>query len=328
MAPIMHDVISTMRPLLIGIALCAACSESDGDDGSETSGSGGAAAGSGGAAGADPERTLVGAFRVEMIPEKAGIAAHTSVQGSLYDAPQLPFVQFVLDSEEGDCRLMVPQVPFCDPRCVRPEVCTADDVCTPSPTAQDVGTVRVLGLGEELALEPVGSSLAYMAADALPHPPCAEGDAVRVEADEFALQTACIAPLVVTGDDPIPVRAGEPVAVSWTPGGEPSARVRLVLDIAHHGGQKGEIDCDVPDNGAAELPEPLVTKLVGLGLAGFPTIVISRVSTANADTHPDLTLSMVSAIERAVDTGVVSCGSSEDCPDGMTCDMNTLVCVE
>jgi hypothetical protein len=333
----------TMRAWMsaLWLAACAACSQADRDPtvdaGGGAAGNAGSSetdrdasgprAGNGGAGDAGATRPLVGNFEVEMIAEKGSRAAHTKLTGQLYDAPKLPLVPLVLDSEEGDCRLMVPYVPFCDPQCDEGE-CTADDTCTPIAMPQSVGTVRVLGLGEELVLEPFSSALTYMPAQSLPYPPCTEGDAVRVEADAFALQTACIAPLVVTGEDPIPVRADQPVAVTWTAGSEASARVRIVLDIAHHGGQKGEIDCDVADDGAFELPEPLVTKLVGLGLAGFPTVVISRVSAANADTHPELTLSIVSKIERGVDTGVVSCGSDVDCPDGMTCDMSTLICVE
>jgi hypothetical protein len=307
--------------------------EDDGHAGAVAAGTSGAsAAGAGtnaagaGASDGGAAAGLVGNFLVKMVAPKDDADAYTSFLGKLYDAPQPPLVPLVLDSEEGDCRLMVPEIPFCDPEC-EDGACTADDECTPYPTAQSAGTVRVHGLGEEtLELEPVGSSFTYMPAAALPYPPCTEGDSVHLEADAFELQSTCIAPIVLP-DEQIRVRSGEGVAVTWTPGEASDGRIRLVLDIAHHGGQKGEIDCDVADTGAFEIPEALVTKLVGLGVAGYPTIVVSRMASSAASGLPDVTLTIAAEIERVVDTGVTSCGSSSDCPGGMTCDLNRLVCV-
>ena len=107
-----------------------------------------------------------------------------------------------------------------------------------------------------------------------------------------------------------------------------TARVRIVLDIAHHGGQKGEIDCEVPDTGSFSIPESLVTELVNLGVAGFPTVMISRITTGASGAAPDVTLTVASEVERNVDTGIASCSSDDDCPDGMTCRLSHFICVE
>ncbi len=315
---------------VLGALLLAGC-DSAGDDAASAGAAGGPIpiAGSAGseADGGGATSALVGSFLVKLVPAKGTRAAYTSFLGKLLDAPEPPLVPLVLDSEEGACRLLVPKVPFCDPKCDG-TLCSADDVCTPRPTAQNAGTVQVEGLGEPFALEPVGGSMTYMPAKSLAYPPCAEGEPIRVQADAFTLEAECVAPLVLSGSDPIPVRTGEPVEIAWIAGAAETARVRIVLDIAHHGGQKGEIDCEVPDTGSFSIPQALVTKLVNLGVAGFPTVMVSRVTTAASSAAPDVTLTVASEVERNVDTGIASCSSDADCPDGMTCRVSHYICVE
>lgn len=116
--------------------------------------------------------------------------------------------------------------------------------------------------------------------------------------------------------------------LSWTPPADgQSSRMEIEVDISHHGGQKGQIDCDVPDTGAFEIPEELVTQLVALGVAGYPTITLTRVSRAAAPEAPGITLSVMSTVDRLVDTGLDSRGMDSDCPDGLTCDMMRLICL-
>jgi hypothetical protein len=97
--------------------------------------------------------------------------------------------------------------------------------------------------------------------------------------------------------------------------------VLIILEISHHGGYKGEIDCDVADTGSFDIPAPLVTALVGLGRAGYPTVQLTRAASATPPGEPGVKLSMPSRSELEVDTGVISCGaaSSPDCPSGTTC---------
>jgi hypothetical protein len=128
------------------------------------------------------------------------------------------------------------------------------------------------------------------------------------------------------GSDPIPVMSGEPVNLSWsTSGSAPSSRILIRLDIAHHGGKKGEIVCDVPDSGSFAIPEPLVTELIGLGLAGYPDISVTRVSRGVDAKHPASELVLSSNVLHPVDTGVASCQETSQCPDDQTC-LDTKVC--
>jgi hypothetical protein len=116
-----------------------------------------------------------------------------------------------------------------------------------------------------------------------------------------------------------------PLQLSWRPGAVGArSRVHVKLDVSHHGGSKGEINCDVPDTGELEIAASLVTELLGLGLAGFPTINVDRVAVGTDAANPNLTLVLASDVTRAVDTGVVSCLDDDACADGQTCQSNGI----
>jgi hypothetical protein len=162
-----------------------------------------------------------------------------------------------------------------------------------------------------------------------PFPPCAEGASVTVRSDKFTVATSCITALALTSPVPIPVKAGAPTQITWTaPGKTGSSRIVIELEIAHHGGYKGQIDCEVADTGSFDIPAPLVTALVNLGLAGYPSVAVTRISRNAPANEPGVKLTVLSRQEVAVDTGVVSCGGSDSppCPSGMACDDSLKIC--
>ena len=77
---------------------------------------------------------------------------------------------------------------------------------------------------------------------------------------------------------------------------------------------------DRPDTGSFDIPEPLVTKLIGLGLAGYPTISVSRVSVGADEARPELVLLVSENKQRAVDTGVKSCQEDSECTAPEVCE--------
>jgi hypothetical protein len=253
--------------------------------------------------------------------------AFGAVTGKVYDGPVPAGLQLVLDRQQGDCKLFKPLAPFCDPTCTG-GVCVEDGRCQAYPQLQDVGVVRVTGLaGGELALEPAVPQKPDYQSAALPHPPCEEGGVVGVRADTFAIDGKCIAPLALTTAVPIPVRRDQPVKLAWNaPSVAGLGHVKLHLDIAHHGGKKGEIDCDTLDTGGFEIPAALVTALLNLGVAGFPTITLTRETRATASTAPGVTLAISSSLEREVDTGFVDCSETKPCPAAQTCDTTVYLC--
>ena len=72
------------------------------------------------------------------------------------------------------------------------------------------------------------------------------------------------------------------MSLSWVPAPSGSARLQIKLDISHHGGSKGKIECDVADSGSFEIPAALITDLVALGVAGYPTIQVARATSGRA----------------------------------------------
>jgi hypothetical protein len=281
-------------------------------------GSGGSASGAGGSGGALPP--LFQGFTIELVETTPEVGAFTRFSGAVFEAKYPPSFPLTLDSTDGDCELWVPTNASCTAGCSG-GVCTADDVCTMFPKEASAGPVTVSGLeGGEFTVTPVTTRFVYQAPMALPNPPCTEGADVSVSGAGFSVETKCITPLVLTSTVPIPVMTGQPIPLAWEPPGQAGiSRINVKLDIAHHGGRKGEIQCDVADTGSFTIPAALVTKLVALGLAGFPTIGVKRINTATSTEQPGLTLVMAAPLERAVDTGVTSCLESTDCPDGGTC---------
>jgi hypothetical protein len=287
------------------------------------------APGASGAGGMGGTSTMFGGIAVKLIEANSatGASAYTSLLGKFQDGPQPPVVPLEVADVVGDCALLVPSFPSCIPQCPSSAACTEDDVCTRFPSALNVGTIEVEGLGSApFSMQPVTAAFAYQPPMTLANPPCEEGAVARATAEGIALESTCIAQLELTLDDVPEVRSGEPVPLSWLP---PSvagiSEVHIVLDVAHHGGKKGEIVCNVPDTGSFEIPEPLVTDLVELGLAGFPTVVVTRVSAARGAPAHDVALRITSPIERLVSTAVTSCTSDTDCPTGTTCQVE-LVC--
>jgi len=313
------------------LALEAGCSSSEPDPSPTNAGSGndtggtpasaaGTANGNGAAGSGSAEAEPQGSLVVSLNPPVDDAPGYSTLIGRFFAGSSPDPFPLKLDSKADGCELLVPLLPFCSEAC-SPDVCTADDVCSPYPEPLAVGPITVSGLGAELALMPATSMVVYQS-PSLAYPPCAEGTKVEASSASFMLEAECLVPLELTGPDPLPVKTGEVVHVTWVaaPAGSQS-RIRIGLDVSHHGGKKGQIDCDVPDSGSFDIPAPLVTKLLGLGLAGYPTINVNRVSVGVDADHADVSLVLSSAITRAVDTGVISCQDSADCPDDKTCQM-------
>jgi hypothetical protein len=203
----------------------------------------------------------------------------------------------------------------------------SDDQCVPYPAAQDVGPITVSGLdlaSDPTTLEPFAPSYFYQS-DELAYPPCRERSLLHLESSAFTAEATCIAPLVVDSDAHISVRDGEPVTLAWQPAASEDSRISILLDVSHHGGKRGDILCDVPDSGGYTIPHNMVSALLDMGLAGFPSVILTRRFTGTT-TLPNVAFIVVSSVERSVDTGVHSCLRDEDCPNGQTCDRSNVVC--
>ncbi|MDI1479147.1 hypothetical protein [Polyangium sp. y55x31] len=313
-----------------------ACSTSDGGSASGAGGNGG---GGGSPPDAEPgdSSILAGSFQVRLVPPVAAsentpaTPGSTAVLGKVYDGPTPSQIIWEEAAKEGACKLSTPRVPFCNTPCGGSAACVEDDQCQDYPLAHSAGKVTVKGLhtesGEDgFSMDPVVNAYQPPANVKLPYPAFAEGDVISFQAagdyySGFTLEAAGIAPLALTSDT-LTLESGKPVSLAWTPPTKAgSSRIYVKLDISHHGGTKGMIECDADDTGSLGISAALLTKLLDLGVAGYPSIVVARKSTGSTTIKEGrVDLVVTSTIEEAVQIpGLTSCTSDVDCPNGQIC---------
>jgi hypothetical protein len=279
----------------------------------------------------DPN-VLAGAFVVRLPSVPLGAErANLSVVGKVYDGPTPELIIWEQVAESGACVLRVPRVPLCLAACGGDAACVKDDTCKPYPIPKSVGTVTVSGMRTsagttEFSMSPVADNYQPPAGVSLPATAFGEGDAIRFSAAgggyaPFVLETRGIAALSLDGSS-IPVNEGEAVSLSWTPAVDATAaRIEVKLDLSHHGGSNGKIECDAPDDGSLEIGADLITQLLALGVAGFPTIIVTRQAVASATIAPGrVDLMLVSEAERSARiVGLESCNKDAECRPPKRC---------
>jgi hypothetical protein len=283
-----------------------------------------------GADSASGSEGIVGAFAVNLIAAEpvSGTPAYSTLLGGIYDRQQPAALAWTVLASANGCAVRKPRAPFCDPGCGT-DVCT-DEGCKPQAKLIAVDAVRAQGLGAgEIVMEPINGSYQLPVDVELPNPPCAEGAEVRLEssgpAHPFVVTGKGISPLSLSGTGAIALDPKQPLALAWAPPGDTAiARVRVRIDLSHHGGLKGDIECDVPDTGTLEIPATLIERLVGLGFSGFPSVVVTRSSTGVVTLSGGrVSLVLSSSVERAVTIpGLVSCDDAHPCPTGQTCQID------
>jgi hypothetical protein len=341
------------------VALLAACSGTsdeagpeDGNGGSAgssgstnvsgTNNSGGSngSAGSNGSSGSPSggPQEVVGSFQVQVVADDEDpTSGGTSVIGKVSDGPSPSAVIWTVTTEDGDCHVAVPSVPFCSEGCPS-EVCVADDVCQAYPTGHAVGEVTLSGVnlaggGSEIVLKEVAKAYQPPAGTSFAYPPFAEGDAIALQASggdysAFELGATGVAPITLSSTD-FELDEGKALELTWNAAADPKAsQVHIKLDISHHGGARGMIECDTDDSGAITISAELITELIGLGVAGFPSVILTRTVKDSAQIEVGLVELVISSkVERLVTVaGVESCTEDADCPDGGTCQAD-LTCM-
>lgn len=226
----------------------------------------------------------------------------------------------------GGCRLVEGRSLSCTPACSSDQTCDVGNVCIPYPTAASVGVVTVDGLTAPLSMSPTSVGSYTNGATTLPHPAASVGSVVTLTAPGdvlpgFTLTTRGVEAIAVDQTGVALVR-DQAFVVTWTPGTESSARVRMVLDLAHHGSVAASLDCDgLDDDGNFEVPASMVTRLIDIGVAGFPTLTVTRRTAAKTAIEQgcvDLTVQSSVVLPVTVD-GVTSCVEDEECDNGETC---------
>jgi hypothetical protein len=317
-----YRVLPCITPtVLLMAAALAGCPSSSSDHGSPMPDQGDAGA-----------KQVVGTFTVSLVaPSTDDSSGHTSLVGKVYDGPSPAQVVWESSGESGDCHLSKPRVPFCSTPCGGSAVCVEDDQCQDYPTAHSVGTVQVSGVkttsgATEFSLDPIAKTYQPSGDIALPFPAFAEGDAIRLAAkggdfSAFTLSAKGVAPLELAVGD-LALARNTALQLAWTAAGaSATSRIHVKLDISHHGGSKGMIECDSDDDGSLDISSELITSLLDLGAAGYPTIIVTRHSGGSAQIAPGtVNLTVSSIVEKAVGVpGLASCNDDTECPTGKTC---------
>ena len=263
----------------------------------------------------------VGAFLVRPDAESRS----TEVSGRVRDGV-LPSDVWEEVAAQDDCHVMIGPQLFCEPPCGSEQTCASDGDCIAYPVSRNVGSVAIDGLAVDVLMAPSSANYYQPLGITLPYPPYVEGDVIRLEAsggeyDPFVLQGQGVAELVIAPDE-IVIAGGEPVALSWTPASEPgTARIHVALEIAQHGGVAATLECDVGDSGALQIAPSLVADLVDRGVAGFPTITVTRRTVDSVAVAPGCVEFVVASqvVREVTIPGVLSCSAERPCPDGRMC---------
>lgn len=329
--------------LLLGLAPACGSGDGDGDDSGDSTGDDAGGSESGGDTGEEQSPILIGSFQVGLVApvpangDTPATPGKSTLFGKIYDGPTPAQIVWEPGTKDGDCQLLTPRVPFCATPCGGSAVCVEDDTCVAYPAAGSAGTVTVTGVetgaGErEFTMDPIANNYQPSGGVSLAYPAFAEGDEITLAAsgdhfEAFTLRARGIAQLALTNKT-ISLKDGAPVDLTWTaPAQAGASTVHVKLDISHHGGTKGMITCDTADAGALTISAPLVKQLLDLGVAGFPTIIVTRSSVGSAtiaEGRIDLVVS--SDVEHVVEIdGLASCTADVDCSDGKTC-QSDLTC--
>jgi len=288
-----------------------------------------AGASAGGATSGDPD-AVIGSFITALVPATDTEQGYTTVSGRVYDGVTPSTVVWDLLASAGGCQLLKPRAPFCSTPCQSGQVCVEDEQCASYPSAQDLGPVVLKGLGSaDITMKSIASSYQLPGDVVLPFPPASEGAPVSIQVagglfGAFSVQTKMVAPLVSASAGALSLEAGKPLALLWQAagaGGSALARMQIKVDISHHGGQKGKIECDVADSGSLEIPATLIAGLIELGVAGFPSVELARVATsAAAVSAGKVRFQVLSSVSRElIVPGVQSCHADADCASGKPC---------
>jgi hypothetical protein len=212
---------------------------------------------------ADPPAALVD---VSVSYDVFHSGAFARIDGTVRDGP-IPTMHEVA-MEEGGCRYLKAAMGDCSPACEGGEVCTINGVCAPYPIGVSGGTLTIDGLGEpiEIVAEDWNAGM-YVGPAGLPADLFDSSDAVgaALSGGDFPAVT-----LGAKGVDPVDpdlvgtgfeMVDGQDAEITWTPGADPDACIRVVLNgfNAMHGAPLSDvIECEGTDTGSLTIPQTLV----------------------------------------------------------------------
>ncbi len=233
-------------------------------------------------------------------------------------------------AEEGPCRLMRKENPFCDPPCAGGQLCDHDGSCVPYPANQSVGEVTVSGLAQPVTMTPTVTKT--YSNSSLPFPMTTAGAEITLTAaggdlPGFTLKAYGV-PMLALPDETLTLKKGQAMPVTWTASDGPGS-VYMTLNIDQHGNSPALLVCEVEDTGAYTIPASMVTALMDSGVSGFTTFNVYRRTVDAVELAAGcVELQVFSNLTGKVQVeGHVPCVKDLDCPEGQTCDLPINTCV-
>lgn len=230
--------------------------------------------------------------------------------------------------QEGNCRLLAPRNPFCDPACSYGEYC--DDtgsvtVCRPFPRSRDAGRIVLRGLLRRVELSPIPPSYNYSYTQ-LQYPGMISGQVIYLHTSDgffgsFALYGVGVDALG-TQPEKLVIMRGNDLRLQWESGSFERARRVFEISVDQHGLEPLTLSCSFEDTGEGLVPASVVNALLDAGVSGFP---IGRMqlrtedSVAVAQGCIDFVVSSIRTLSVEV-AGHTPCLREEDCPPPQHCD--------
>lgn len=256
---------------------------------------------------------------------------YSIVDGQMNDGV-VPATVLELAAEEGDCKLLKRNNPYCDPTCDPGYTCDFSGECVVYPLGVDLGTVTISGLVDLVTMEPLGSGYQYFDTR-ISHPAFEPGVLVQLQTEggslaPFTLHAVGVSLLVPTSNL-WEVAKSTALVVSWdAPTTQVRSTVDLSLNIDQHGITPVTLQCSFVDDGSAEVPASVLDALFAFGVSGYPSANIAR-RTVDSTTIGDGCVDFALGHEVLVDVTVVGhtpCDSPDDCPDGQECNFTIQTC--
>jgi hypothetical protein len=227
--------------------------------------------------------------------------------------------------------------------CQQGETCDFDDDgdglgdCIPFPTNQDMGTVSVCGMNEDVVMAPVAPPQYFDST--VPHPVTDPGQLIELKTHgtlfgdgDITLHGVGVAPMELSeAERTWVVREGQDLPVTWnSAGGSLRSEINVRVNIDQHGASPVDLYCDFPDTGSGVLPSSLLDTLINFGVTGFPNGTVTRRTVDSTDVAGgcvQFEVSSAASPSVRVD-GYIPCVTDQDCIDvGFTdCNDTTYIC--
>jgi hypothetical protein len=249
----------TLRCLLLLALTAAGCEGTPGSAGPDLGGGGN----NDGPGGSDGPRFDTPSGTVAAIELRTPYGVLAELNASFYAEEQPGFHREV--QRIGACRLLSFKPAQCDTFCMG--VCVERNVCKPYPARLSAGALSFSGMKVQVTLHPKYQNYYYA------EPPVLEdlfnaGDPVGVSAaggefGAFSLSAPGVATLETSSvqNHEIRLEDGSDYTFSWTPSGDPRARLRLTLNAnnrGHGAPYEGILECDAPDTGSLTIAKELI----------------------------------------------------------------------